>query len=101
MIGLRLSQPAAWVNFDRNNDGVFALSTDPNSKYVIDDIRFALCSKVGNIETLVATARSDDFGRYYSRIKKVGSYVSRDAQSAMIVDGIFDSWLVLGDNRRK
>jgi hypothetical protein len=58
-----LSQLGGWVYIDRNNDGNLAFATDPNPEYVIGDIRIDLLSKVGNVETVVATMQSDDFGR--------------------------------------
>jgi hypothetical protein len=83
-----LSQVGGWVYIDRNNDGILAFSTDPNPEYVIGDIRIDLFSKAGNIETLVATTQSDDFGRYLFEDINPGTYVLRETQSAMFVDGI-------------
>jgi SdrD B-like domain len=83
-----LSQLGGWVYIDRDNDGVLAFSTDPNPEFVIGDIQIDLFSKTGTVETFVATTQSDDFGRYLFEDISPGTYVLRESQSPMFVDGI-------------
>jgi hypothetical protein len=82
------SQLGGWVYIDRNNDGVLAFSSDPNPEYVVGDIRIDLFTSAGNIETLVATTLSDAVGRYLFENINPGTYVLRETESIMFVDGI-------------
>ncbi len=83
-----LSQLGGWAYIDRNNDGNLAFATDPDPEYVIDDVVISLFSSVGNVETLVATTQTDQFGRYVFENITPGSYVLREAQPVEFVDGI-------------
>jgi hypothetical protein len=82
------SQLGGWVYIDRNNDGQLAFSNEPNPEYVIGDVDISLFSKVGNVETLVSTTQSDDFGRYLFENINPGTYVLRQTQPIEFVDGI-------------
>jgi hypothetical protein len=82
------SQLGGWVYIDRNNDGVLAFSSDPNPEYVVGDIQIDLYSTAGSVETLVATTLSDAVGRYLFENINPDTYVLRETQSVMFVDGI-------------
>jgi hypothetical protein len=77
-----------WVYIDRNNDGHLAFSNEPNPEYVIGDVSIGLFSKVGNVETPVASILSDQFGRYFFDNLTPGTYVLRETQPVEFVDGI-------------
>ena len=84
------SQLGGWVYIDRNNDGHLAFSNEPNPEYVIGDVPISLFSKVGNVETLLSTTQSDEFGRYLFENINPGTYVLRQSQPVEFVDG-FDT----------
>ena len=82
------SQLGGWVYIDRNNDGVLAFLGDPDPEFVINDVSISLFSKVGGVETLVATMLSDQFGRYLFQNIDAGTYVLRETPPIEFVDGI-------------
>lgn len=82
------AQLSGWVYVDRNNDGQLAFLGDPNPEYVISDVSVSLFSKVGNVETLVSTLQTDDFGRYLFENLAPGTYAVRETQPIEFVDGI-------------
>jgi SdrD B-like domain len=83
-----LSRIGGWVYIDRNNDGHLAFANEPNPEFVIGGADISLFSKLGNVETLVSTIQSDDFGRYLFENINPGTYVLRETQSTDFVDGI-------------
>src|SRR6476620_9868273 len=58
------SQLGGWTYIDRNNDGHLAFSNEANPEYVIGDVLISLYSKPNNVETLIASMLTDEFGRY-------------------------------------
>jgi hypothetical protein len=82
------SQLGGWVYIDRNNDGVLAFLGNPNPEFVIGDVFINLFSKVGSVETRVATMQSDQFGRYLFQNINPGKYVLRETPPIAFVDGI-------------
>src|SRR4029079_15929034 len=54
-----------WVYIDRNNDGHLAFSDEANPEFVIGGVSIRLFSKVNNVETLVSSQLTDQFGRYF------------------------------------
>jgi hypothetical protein len=81
-------QLGGWVYVDRNNDGHLAFSNEPNPEFVIGGVSVSLYSKVNNIETLVSTLQTDNFGRYLFQDLIPGTYVLRETQPIEFVDGI-------------
>lgn len=81
------SQLGGWTYIDRNNDGVLNFSYDPDPEYAIGGVNVSLYSKVGNVETLLSTTQSDDYGRYLFENINPGTYVLRQAQPIEFVDG--------------
>ena len=77
-----------WVYIDRNNDGHLAFSNEPNPEYVIGDVTVSLFSKTNNIETLITSMLTDQFGRYFFNNLTPGTYVLRETQPVEFVDGI-------------
>lgn len=82
-----MSQLGGWVYIDRNNDGQLAFLGDANPEYMIPDCAISLFSKVGNVETLIATQLTDAYGRYFFENIAPGTYVIRQTQTAEWVDG--------------
>jgi hypothetical protein len=76
-----------WVYIDRNNDGHLAFSNEPNPEFVIGDVSIGLFSKVGNVETLLSTILTDQYGRYLFDNLTAGTYVLRQTQPVEFVDG--------------
>jgi hypothetical protein len=83
-----LSQLGGFVYIDRNNDGQIAFANDPNPEFAIGGASISLFSKVGNVETLVATQQSSVNGRYFFENINPGTYVLRQTQPVEFVDGI-------------
>ncbi len=83
-----LSQLGGWVYIDRNNDGHLAFSNEPNPEFVIGDVSISLFSKVGNVETFVASMLTDPYGRYLFQNIQPATYVLRQTQPMEFVDGI-------------
>jgi hypothetical protein len=83
-----LSQLGGWVYIDRNNDGQIAFVNDPNPEFAIGGASISLFSKVGNVETFVASQLSDPNGRYFFENINPGTYVLRQTQPVEFVDGI-------------
>jgi hypothetical protein len=82
------SQLGGWTYIDRNNDGILAFLGDPNPEFAIGGVNISLFSKVANVETLVGTTQSDDFGRYLFENINPGTYVLRQTQPVEFVDGL-------------
>jgi MYXO-CTERM domain-containing protein len=82
-----LSQLGGWVYIDRNDDGILAFSNQANPEFAIPDVSISLFSKVGTVETLVSTMLTDPNGRYLFPNINPGTYVLRQTQPAMFVDG--------------
>ena len=82
------SQLGGWAYIDRNNDGVLAFLGDPDPEFVINDVFISLFSKVGSVETLIATMQTDQFGRYLFQNINPGTYVLRETPPIEFVDGI-------------
>jgi hypothetical protein len=76
-----------WVYIDRNNDGHLAFANEPNPEFVIGNVSVGLYSKVGNVENLLSTIQTDDFGRYLFDNLSSGTYVLRETQPIEFVDG--------------
>jgi len=76
-----------WVYIDRNNDGHLAFANEPNPEFVIGDVSISLFSKVNNVETLLSTIVTDEFGRYFFDNLAAGTYVLRQTQPIQFVDG--------------
>ena len=81
------SQLGGWVYIDKNNDGILAFSNDPNPEWVIGDSLISLYSKVGTVETFVASTLSDQYGRYLFENIAPATYVLRQTQPIEYVDG--------------
>jgi MYXO-CTERM domain-containing protein len=77
-----------WVYIDRNNDGHLAFANEANPEFVIGDVSISLFSKANNIETLVSSVLTDQFGRYFFNSLTPGTYVLRQTQPIEFVDGI-------------
>jgi MYXO-CTERM domain-containing protein len=82
------AQLGGWVYIDRNNDGHLAFSNEANPEFVIGDVSISLFSKANNVETLVTSMLSDQFGRYFFNSLNPGTYVLRETQPIEFVDGI-------------
>lgn len=82
------SQLGGWVYVDRNNDGILAFATDVNPEFVIPGVEVRLFSQVGSVETLVETALTDNFGRYFFEDLSPGTYTLRQTQPVQWVDGL-------------
>jgi SdrD B-like domain len=82
------TQLGGWVYIDRNNDGHLAFADETNPEYVIGDVMISLYSKANNVETLVTSQMTDDFGRYLFTSMPLGTYVLRETQPIEFVDGI-------------
>lgn len=85
---LGTSQLGGWVYIDRNNDGHLAFANEPNPEFMIPDVLISLVSQAGNVQTLVATTQSDDFGRYFFANLNPGTYSLVETQPVEFVDGI-------------
>lgn len=81
------AQLGGWVYIDRNNDGVLAFADSDNPEYVIGDVSISLYSKVNNVESLVASQLTDQYGRYFFQSLSPGTYVLRQTQPIEFVDG--------------
>ncbi len=81
------SQLGGWVYIDRNNDGQLAFADSENPEYVIGDVAISLYSKVSNVETLISTQLTDQYGRYLFQSLSPGTYVLRQTQPVEFVDG--------------
>ena len=92
------SQLGGWVYIDRNNDGDLAFIGDPNPEFVIGEVFISLFSKVGNVETLLSTVQSDDFGRYLFENIDPGTYVLRQTPPIEFVDGLDTLGILQGLN---
>jgi hypothetical protein len=92
------SQLGGWTYIDRNNDGQLAFIDDPNPEFVIDNVQIRLFSKVGSVETLVASMFSDQFGRYFFDDLAPGTYVLRQTHPTQFVDGIDTLGQLIGLN---
>jgi hypothetical protein len=82
-----LSQLGGWTYIDRNNDGILNFAYDPDPEFAIGGVNISLFSKVANVESLVATTQSDDFGRYIFENINPGTYVLRQTPPVEFVDG--------------
>lgn len=82
------SQLGGWTYIDRNNDGILNFVNDPDPEFAIGGVNISLFSKVANVESLVATTQSDDFGRYIFENINPGTYVLRQTQPVEFVDGL-------------
>ena len=82
------SQLGGFVYIDRNNDGNLAFVGDPDPEFVIGDVFISLFSKVSNVETLLSTIQSDEFGRYLFENIDPGTYVLRETPPIEFVDGL-------------
>jgi hypothetical protein len=82
------SQLGGWVYIDRNNDGHLAFSDEPNPEFVIGGVSISLYSVDNNVETLVSTLATDDYGRYLFANIAPGTYDLKEAQPIEYVDGI-------------
>jgi SdrD B-like domain len=82
-----LSQLGGFVYIDRNDDGILAFSNQANPEFAIPDVSISLFSKVGTGETLVSSMLSDANGRYLFQNINPGTYVLRQTQPNMFVDG--------------
>jgi hypothetical protein len=92
------SQLGGFVYIDRNNDGDLAFSNEPNPEYVIGGVSISLFLKANNVESLVSTLQTDNFGRYLFENIAPGTYVLRQTQPIEFVDGIdtlgiLQSWI--------
>jgi MYXO-CTERM domain-containing protein len=81
------AQLGGWVYIDRNNDGHLAFSNEANPEFVIGDVSISLFSKANNVETLVSSQLTDEFGRYFFNSLNPGTYVLRETQPIEFVDG--------------
>ena len=81
------AQLGGWVYIDRNNDGILAFGDSENPEYVIGDVSISLYSKVNNVESLVASQLTDQYGRYLFQSLSPGTYVLRQTQPVEFVDG--------------
>ena len=82
-----LSQLGGWTYIDRNNDGILNFAYDPDPEFAIGGVNISLFSKVANVESLVATTLSDDYGRYLFENINPGTYVLRQTPPVEFVDG--------------
>jgi len=81
-------QLGGWVYVDRNNDGHLAFSNEPNPEFSIGGVTVSLFSVANNVETLVSTLQTDNFGRYLFQNILPGTYVLRETQPIEFVDGL-------------
>jgi hypothetical protein len=82
------AQLAGWVYIDRNNDGDLAFANEANPEFVIGDVPVSVFSVVNNVETLVATQLTDQFGRFFFDNLVPGSFALRQTQPVEFVDGL-------------
>jgi hypothetical protein len=82
------SQLGGWVYIDRNNDGHLAFAGDPNPEFVIGGVSISLYKVVSNVEQLVASTTTDDFGRYQFENIDPATYDLKETQPIEYVDGI-------------
>lgn len=83
-----LSQLGGWAYIDRDNNGSLAFSTDPNPEFAIGEVEINLFSVFGNVETLLSTIETDEFGRYLFENINPGTYTLRQTPPVDFVDGI-------------
>jgi len=77
-----------WVYIDRNNDGHLAFVDEPNPEFVIGGATIHLFSDVNGVETLLATALTDNSGRYLFENLAPGRFVLQQLQPVEYVDGL-------------
>lgn len=80
-----------WVYIDRNNDGHLAFADEANPEFVIGDVSISLFSKSNNVETLISSQQTTEFGRYLFNVPiltTTNTYVLRETQPIEFVDGI-------------
>ncbi|WP_197525771.1 SdrD B-like domain-containing protein [Pseudobythopirellula maris] len=82
------SQLSGWVYVDTNNDGQLAFMGDPQPEWVIDQVEVGLYTQTGAGEQLLATALTDQQGRYTFTGLEAGTYSLRQSQPVEYVDGL-------------
>jgi hypothetical protein len=82
------AQLAGWVYVDRNNDGVLNFANQPNPEFVIGDVPISVFSVLNNVETLVSTQMTDQFGRFFFDNLAPGTFALRQTQPVEFVDGL-------------
>jgi hypothetical protein len=78
---------AGWAYVDRNNDGILAFDDEPQPEIAIPNVEIKLFSVTGNVETLLSTKLTDEFGRYFFNNLAAGTYTIKQTQPVDFVDG--------------
>lgn len=82
------SQLSGWVYIDRNNDGQLQFADEPKPDFIISNVKITLYELNGAQEVEVATALTDDQGRYVFSGLAAGTYTLRQTQPVEFVDGL-------------
>jgi SdrD B-like domain/PEP-CTERM motif len=76
-----------WAYVDRNNDGVLAFDDATKPEFSIPNVTINLYALNNNVETLLSTKLTDEFGRYFFENLSAGTYAIKQVQPVDFVDG--------------